>query len=231
MKSLFWTFVGASAFNVDLSAWSVISCNTSYTLSAQLRPYPLIIRDVSEVTQMPQVFFQATAFNQTLGWEILDGTDTAGMFANSGGGSIDPSRAYRCNPKSESEWAALGCMVSSGQPRADNRGHLGKVTGLVVAGVQVGTCSVTCPVDGQDFVVRAQAVSCKPKTAQQWAELGCIFANPSGTTAFDLGTHNRIVSTTSCDVSCPIDRGDFAVTRVTGESKGQLKDGSWGWEI
>ena len=168
-------------------------------------------------------FEHATAFNQTLCWEILDGTNTADMFIGSGGGSVDPSCVYRCNAKSDPEWAALGCMVSpGGQPRANNRGDLGEVSGLEVAGVQVGTCSVTCPVDGQDFVVRARPFSCKPKTAQQWAELGCIFANPSGTTAFDLGTHNRIVPTTSCDVSCPIDRGDFVVTRVTGESKRQL---------
>ena len=103
--------------------------------------------------------------------------------------------------------------------------HFIPVIGLVVAGVQVGTCSVTCPVDGQDFVVRARPFNCNPKTAEQWAALGCIFANPSATTSFGLSTHNRVTPTTSCDVSCPTDGEDFVVTRVTGEF---LKDESRG---
>ena len=82
---------------------------------------------MAEMTQMPLTFIFAKSFTHKLCWEILDGTDTAGMFANSGGGSIDPSRAYRCNPKSESEWAALGCMVSSGQPRAEIAAISGKL--------------------------------------------------------------------------------------------------------
>ena len=90
------------------------------------------------------------------------------------------------------------------------------MTGLEVSGVAIGTCSVTCPVDGQDFVVRAHRFNCNPKTAEQWAALGCIFANPSATTAFDLGTHNRVTPTASCEVSCPVDGEDFVVIRVTG---------------
>ena len=65
-------------------------------------------------------------------------------------------------------------------------------------------------------MVRAHRYNCHPKTAEQWAALGCVFANPSGTTAFDLSTHNRVTHTTSCEVSCPDDGEDFVVTRVTG---------------
>ena len=93
------------------------------------------------------------------------------------------------------------------------------MTGLVVSGVAIGTCSVTCPVDGQDFVVKAHRYNCNPKTAEQWVALGCIFANPFGTTVFDLSTHNRVTPTTSCEVSCAFDGEDFIVTRVTGELK------------
>ena len=39
---------------------------------------------------------------------------------------------------------------------------------------------------------------------------------PTATTVFDLGTHNRVTPTTSCEVACPTDGGDFVVTRVTG---------------
>ena len=202
---------------------------------------------------MGDSFSGATAFSHTLCREVLYGTDTADMFTSSGGGSVDPSCAYQCNPKMESEWAALGCMVS-GQPRTTTRGglHAGAltcvdyplspkchqnqsppldtlpVTGLVVSGVVSGACSITCPVDGQDFVVTTRSYNCNPKTAEQWAALGCMFANPSATTAFDLGTHNRITPTTSCEVACAADGEDFVVTRVTGESEETIA-GSSGW--
>ena len=85
-------------------------------------PTPLLVpRDVSEVTDMRFSFYGATTFSHTLCWEVLYGTETIvrygtatyDMFTNSGG-SIDPSCVYHCNPKKESEWAALGCMISSG---------------------------------------------------------------------------------------------------------------------
>ena len=69
-------------------------------------------------------FYGATAFSHTLCWEVLGGTDTTGMFAYSGGGSVDPSCVYHCNFKTESEWAALGCTVS-GTARATTRADLG----------------------------------------------------------------------------------------------------------
>ena len=34
----------------------------------------------------------------------------------------------------------------------------------------------------------------------------------------DLGTHNRVVATTSCEVTCPVDGGDFVVSSQSGES-------------
>ena len=69
-------------------------------------------------------FEWATTFSHTLCWEVLYGTDTTNMFTNSGGGAVDPSCVYQCNPKTESEWAALGCTVS-GTARATTRGDLG----------------------------------------------------------------------------------------------------------
>ena len=87
-------------------------------------PACFLPRDVSEVTDMARSFDFATTFSHTLCWEVLGGTDTGGMFTNSGGGSVDPSCVYHCKPKTEAEWAALGCMVS-GQPRATTRGDLG----------------------------------------------------------------------------------------------------------
>ena len=84
----------------------------------------MVIRDVSEMTQMPLTFIFAKSFTHKLCWEILDGTNTGYMFVGSGG-SVDPSCAYHCNAKSEDEWTALGCAVS-GQPRATQRGDLGE---------------------------------------------------------------------------------------------------------
>jgi len=91
------------------------------------------------------------------------------------------------------------------------------VTGLVVSGVTIGSCSITCPVDGQDFVVTTRPYNCNPKTAEQWAALGCAFANPFSATLSGLSTHNRVTPTTSCEVSCAADGEDFVVTPVTGE--------------
>ena len=80
---------------------------------------------------MGGLLYGATAFSHTLCWEVLGGTDTTDMFTSSGGGSVDPSCVYHCNFKTESEWAALGCMVS-GQPRATTRGdlHAGALTSV-----------------------------------------------------------------------------------------------------
>ena len=72
-------------------------------------------------------FKGATAFSHTLCWEVLYSTDTTDMFTNSGGGSVDPSCVYQCNPKTESEWAALGCMVG-GTARGITRADLGAGT-------------------------------------------------------------------------------------------------------
>ena len=66
-------------------------------------------------------------------------------------------------------------------------------------------------------MVRAHRFNCNPKTAEQWEALGCVFASPSATTAFDLGTHNRVTPTTSCEVACTGDGEDFAIIRITGE--------------
>ena len=76
---------------------------------------------------MQYSFFGATVFSHTLCWEVLYGTDTTDMFTSSGGGSIDPSCLYHCSPKTESEWATLGCMVS-GTVRATTRSDLGAGT-------------------------------------------------------------------------------------------------------
>ena len=60
------------------------------------------------------------------------------------------------------------------------------------------------------------APSCNPRTAADWLADGCVFVNPTGTTVFDLGTHSRVTPTTSCEVTCPTDGGDFVVTSATG---------------
>ena len=58
--------------------------------------------------------------------------------------------------------------------------------------------------------------ACNPRTAADWLADGCAFGNPTGTTVFDLGTHSRVTPTTSCEVTCPTDGGDFVVTSATG---------------
>ena len=65
------------------------------------------------------------------------------------------------------------------------------------------------------------ANSCNPRTASDWHKDGCIFSNPTATTVAGLGQHNRVVQTTSCEVSCPVDGADFAVFSQTGESAGR----------
>ena len=60
------------------------------------------------------------------------------------------------------------------------------------------------------------APSCNSRTAADWLADGCVFGNPTGTTVFDLGTHRRVTPTTSCEVTCPTDGGDFVVTSATG---------------
>ena len=58
--------------------------------------------------------------------------------------------------------------------------------------------------------------TCNARTAADWLGDGCEFSNPSATTVFDLGSHNRVTPTTSCEVTCPTDGGDFVVTSATG---------------
>ena len=55
------------------------------------------------------------------------------------------------------------------------------------------------------------APTCNPRTAADWYNDGCYFSDPTSPTVAGLGTHNRVVPTTSCEVSCPVDGGDFVV--------------------
>ena len=50
---------------------------------------------------------------------------------------------------------------------------------------------------------------CVAKTAEEWASLGCNY--PTATTVYDLGPHSRVTPTSSCEVTCLTDGGDFAV--------------------
>ena len=65
-------------------------------------------------------------------------------------------------------------------------------------------------------ICEGDPVSCNAKTAEEWAGFGCVFGNPTATTVFDLGTHRRVNPTSSCEVTCPTDGGDFVVTSATG---------------
>ena len=87
------------------------------------------------------------------------------------------------------------------------------MTGLVVSGVAAGTCSITCPVDGQDFVVMARPYNCNPKTAEQWAELGCVVSgSPNATTMQGIGAYSAAPGYTHCAIACPVNGGAFRVT-------------------
>jgi surface protein len=59
-------FRGATAFNQDLSNWNV-----------------------EAVEDMKYLFWDASAFNQTLCWSLTARVDQRFMFDGSGGGSID----------------------------------------------------------------------------------------------------------------------------------------------
>ena len=60
------------------------------------------------------------------------------------------------------------------------------------------------------------ANNCNARTAADWLTDGCEFSNPTATTVFGLGSHNRVTPTTSCEVTCPVYGGDFVVTSATG---------------
>ena len=57
---------------------------------------------------------------------------------------------------------------------------------------------------------------CTAKAEAEWTGLGCAFKYPRADTVPGLGTHRRIVPTTSCEVSCPVGGQDFVVTSATG---------------
>ena len=58
-------FRQVTSFNQDISNW-----------------------DVSNVTNMNSMFYDASSFNQTLSWTIPDGTDTTNMFTGTAGGQL-----------------------------------------------------------------------------------------------------------------------------------------------
>ena len=60
------------------------------------------------------------------------------------------------------------------------------------------------------------APSCNPRSAADWLADGCSFGNPTGITVFGLGAHSRVTPTTSCEVTCPTDGGDFVVASARG---------------
>ena len=66
------------------------------------------------------------------------------------------------------------------------------------------------------FSCVGNAPSCNPWSAADWLADGCSFGNPTGITVFGLGAHSRVTPTTSCEVTCPTDGGDFVVTSATG---------------
>ena len=57
---------------------------------------------------------------------------------------------------------------------------------------------------------------CKIRTAADWYSDGCYFSNPTSPTVESLGTHSRVVATTSCEVSCPVNGEDFVVYSQSG---------------
>ena len=63
---------------------------------------------------------------------------------------------------------------------------------------------------------RATAPTCNPRTAADWLSDGCAFSNPSATQVANLGTHTRVMPTTSCEVTCPSGGGGFVVSSATG---------------
>ena len=56
----------------------------------------------------------------------------------------------------------------------------------------------------------------QPRDPHHMGDTGCYFSDPTSNTVAGLGTHNRVVATTSCEVSCPVDGGDFAVYSQSG---------------
>ena len=63
---------------------------------------------------------------------------------------------------------------------------------------------------------RLTANTCTARTANDWAADGCVFQNPTAVKVILLGSHNRVDPTVSCEVSCPVDGGDFVVSSASG---------------
>ena len=85
--------------------------------------------------------------------------------------------------------------------------------GLVEPAAGIASCEISCPVDGGNFVVSAFENSCQPLISPPE---GCSVETLAlgATTVTGLGLVEPAAGYVSCEISCPVDGGNFVVSVV-----------------
>jgi hypothetical protein len=112
-----------------------------------------------------------------------------------------------CTAKANAaEWATLGCAVIT--PAATTVAGLGALS----PAPGYATCAITCPVEGQAFVVTAMENQCIAKAnAAEWAALGCVATAPTAITVSGIGAQSAAAGYSSCVITCPVKYQNFVV--------------------
>jgi len=104
------------------------------------------------------------------------------------------------------DWVSLGCDVVDATT----------VTGLGEQKAAEGwlSCEITCPDNNGEFVVVAVANTCIAKDEWHWMILGCDVA---GTPDMGLGEQKAVEGWLSCEITCPVNGGEFVVDAAKSE--------------
>ena len=144
----------------------------------------------SNVVTMQDTFNGAVAFNRNLHWDVRNTRTFASMFRDAS--SFNQSLCWQLPVVANTHMMFEGTAGSIDADCAPTYGP-----------TPAPSAPTPAPTPGP------AGNRCKAMTAAQWMRLGCVFSNPTSTTVEDLGTYNRVTPTVSCEVSCPVDGGDF----------------------
>ena len=128
-----------------------------------------------------------------------------------------------CIARDAASWKTVGCVVAT--PTGTTVAGIGSVS----AGTGYSTCEITCPVNGQAFTVTATKSSCVAKDSKEWTTVGCVVANPTGTTIAAIGSQEAATGSSSCDITCPVNGLAFVVTAT--ENQCIAKDDEQSWAV
>ena len=135
-----------------------------------------------------------------------------------------------CNAKTDAQWKALGCIITTVGASTVTVASLGTIT--TVAGWATCTDKITCPTDGGDFAVDAavKAETCKFSTGGDPATSGVANADYSECDGKKTGEE---CSVTKCKagykatVAAGTDAGKVGASKkVNCDANGKLADGT-----